>query len=134
MFFGLGDVFQFISGQNLSIEASNAATDMVHTLVSKVLQTPLLTTMKWLSTGIQPALVFHLVGRILEGNASLFSHTVAQATANLPSLRIPKKRPNKQQSLRRRPLRVLTHTPQTTMGQPHLTTHENLWEQLIYWM
>ena len=62
--FALVDAVQFISGLYSSMEASNPVTDMVHTLASKVLHTPLFTAMKWSSPGIQPAKVFHLAGRI----------------------------------------------------------------------
>ena len=83
--FGLADVAQSVSGCNLSLEALNPATDMVHTLASKVLHTPLFTSMEWSSSDIQPAKVFHLAGRILEGKATTSSLTVANATADLPT-------------------------------------------------
>ena len=71
------------------MKASNPATDMVHMLASKVLHTPLFTAMEWLSPDIQPAKVFHLVGRILEGKASLSSLIVAQVTADLLATKDP---------------------------------------------
>ena len=74
--FGLADVVQYISGRNLSLEASNPLTDMMHILASKVLHTPLFTAMEWSSSGIQPAKIFHLVCRILEGKASPSSLTI----------------------------------------------------------
>jgi hypothetical protein len=40
--FGLADATQSISGRNSSLEVSNPTTDVVHTLASKVLHTPLL--------------------------------------------------------------------------------------------
>ena len=82
--FGLADVVQSISGQNSSMEASNLATDMMHTLASKVLHTSLFIVMEWSSPDIQPAKVFHLASRILEGRTSPSSLIVAQAIANLP--------------------------------------------------
>ena len=70
LFSGLVDVVQSVSGRNSSLGALNTATNVVHTLASKVLQTPLFIAMKWLLSGIQLAKIFHLVGRILEGKAS----------------------------------------------------------------
>ena len=67
--FGLADVVQYVSGCHSSLEASNPATDVVHTLASKMLYTPLFIAMQWSSCGIQPAQVFHLACRILEGKA-----------------------------------------------------------------
>ena len=45
--------------------------------------------MEWSSSGIQPAKVFHLAGRVLENKALLFSLIEAQATANLPTIEDP---------------------------------------------
>ena len=50
--FGLADDVEFISGQNLSMEASTPATDIVHILASKVLYIPVFTTMEWSSPDI----------------------------------------------------------------------------------
>lgn len=53
------------------MEALNLSIDIVHTLASQMLHTPLFTIMKWLPLEIRPAKVFHLGGKILEGNASM---------------------------------------------------------------
>lgn len=82
--FGLAHVVQSVNGRNLSIEASNSTTDMVHMLASKVLHTPLFTAMDWLSPSIQPAQIFHLARRILKGNASLSSLTMAETIVDIP--------------------------------------------------
>ena len=81
--FGLADAVQSVNGCHLSLKALNPATDVVHTLASKVLYTPLFAAMEWSSSGIPPAKVFHLAGKILEGKAPPFSLTVTQATADL---------------------------------------------------
>ena len=81
----LADAVQSVSGHNSSLEASNPAIDVVHTLGSKVLHTLLLTVIEWSSSGIEPAKVFHLAGRILEKNAPPSFLTVAQAIADLPT-------------------------------------------------
>lgn len=86
MSFGLADVIQSINGRNSSMENPNLATDMVHTLASKVLHIPLFAVMEWSSPDIQPAKVFHLVGKILEEKTSLFSLVVAQTTADFPAI------------------------------------------------
>ena len=67
--FGLADAVQSVNGCHSSLEASNPATDVVHTLTSKVLRIPLFTAMEWLSFGIQPVKVFHLACRILKRKA-----------------------------------------------------------------
>ena len=87
--FGLADAAQSVSGRNSSLEASNPVTDVLHTLASKVLHTPLFTAMEWSSSDIQPAKVFHLAGRILEGKATPSSLTVANATTDLPTTEDP---------------------------------------------
>ena len=87
--FGLADVVQSVSGRNSSTDASNSSTDMMHTLASKVLDTPLFTAMEFSLPNFQPAKVFHLAGRILEGKASLPALTVAQATAENPVIEDP---------------------------------------------
>jgi len=87
--FGLADAAQSVSGRNSSLEASNPATDVVHTLASKVLHIPLFTAMEWSSSDIQPAKVFHLASRILEGKATPSSLIVATATADLPTTEDP---------------------------------------------
>ena len=79
------DAVQFVSGRHSSLKASNLATDVVHTLASKVLHTLLFTAVKWLSPEFRPTKVFHLAGRILEGRASLPSVTLAQATTDIPA-------------------------------------------------
>ena len=56
--FGLADAAQSVSGRNSSLEVSNLTIDVVHTLASKVLHTPLFTSMEWSSSAIQPAKVF----------------------------------------------------------------------------
>jgi hypothetical protein len=86
--FGLADAVQSVSGRNSNLEASNPTTDVVHTLASKVLHTPLFTAMEWSSSDFQPAKVFHLAGRILEGK-TLSSLTVAQATTDIPTMEDP---------------------------------------------
>ena len=68
------------------MDTLNLMTDVVHILASKVLHTPLFTTMEWLSCGIQPAKVFNLIGKILEENATLSFLTLAQATADLSTI------------------------------------------------
>ena len=45
--------------------------------------------MEWLSSGIQPAKVFHLACRILEGKAPLCLLTVAQTSVDLPTTEDP---------------------------------------------
>ena len=45
--------------------------------------------MEWSSSDIQPAKVFHLASRILEGKATPSSLTVANATADLPTTEDP---------------------------------------------
>ena len=67
LFFGLADVVQSISGHHSHVDVSDLTTDVVHTLASKVLHTSLFTAMEWLSSGIQPAKIFHSAGKILEG-------------------------------------------------------------------
>jgi hypothetical protein len=64
------------------VGASDPATDVVHTLASKAVHTPLFTAMKWSSSAIHPTKVFHLAGRILERKATPASLTVAQATVD----------------------------------------------------
>ena len=48
LFFGLADVVQSVSGCHSSLEASNLLTNVMFTLASKVLHTPLFTAMEWL--------------------------------------------------------------------------------------
>ena len=60
-------------------------TNMVHTLASKVLHTPLFILMEWSSFGIQPSKACYLAGRILEGKAPPSSFAMAQNTADLPT-------------------------------------------------
>ena len=90
MTFGLLNVVQSVSGRNLSLEASNLVTEVVHILASKMLNIPLFTTMEWSSSGIQLVQVFHLACRILKRKAPLSSLTVAQATADLLTTEDPK--------------------------------------------
>ena len=59
------------------------ATNVAYTLASKVLHTPLFTEMDYSSPEFQPAKVFHLAGRILEGKASLPSMTMVQPTTDI---------------------------------------------------
>ena len=75
--FGLADAAQCVGSHNSHVDASDPATDVVRTLASKLLHTPLFTTMEWSSSAIQPAKVFHLVGRILKGKAPSALLTVA---------------------------------------------------------
>ena len=81
--FWLADVVQTVNGCNSSMDASNAAIDMVNSLVAKVLHTHFFTTTEWLPSNIQSSKIFHLTYRILEGKTSSSSLTVAQATANI---------------------------------------------------
>jgi hypothetical protein len=81
--FGLADVDQSVSGRNSNVDASSSTTDMIHTLASKVLDTPLFTAIEWSSSNIQSAKGFHLAGRILERNTPPASLTVAIATVDL---------------------------------------------------
>ena len=80
--FGLADVVQSVSGRHPN-EVPNSMIDVAQTLASKVLHTHLFTTIDWLSPEFQPAKVFHLTGRILEGKASLSSMIVAQTTTDI---------------------------------------------------
>ena len=89
LFFGLADAIPSVNGHHLSLEASNPATNVMHTLASKVLHTPLFTAIEWSSSGVQSAKVFHLAGRILEEKPPPSSLTVAQATADLPTMEDP---------------------------------------------
>lgn len=82
LFFGLADAAQSVGNHNPHVDASDHVIDVVHTLASKVLHTPLFTTMEWSSSAIQLAKVFHLACRILEGKAPTASLTVAQATVD----------------------------------------------------
>ena len=88
--FGLVDAVQSVSGRHPNDEVPNSATDVAHTLASKVLHTPLFMEMEWSSLKFQPAKVFHLAGRILEGKASLPSLTMAQAITDIPTSEDPK--------------------------------------------
>ena len=47
--FGLADTVESVSGRHPNNEVSNLATDVAHTLASKVLHTPLFMAMEWLS-------------------------------------------------------------------------------------
>ena len=67
--FRLVDNVQFVSGRNLSLVTLNPAIEVVHTLASKTLHTPLFTMIEWSSSGIQPTKIFHLTNRILKGRA-----------------------------------------------------------------
>src|ERR1700738_1355322 len=80
LFFRLADAIPSISGRHSCLEALNPAIDVVHTLASKMLNIIFFTVVEWSSPKFQPAKVFHLAGRILEGNASLPFQTVGQAT------------------------------------------------------
>ena len=75
--FGLADAIQSVSGHHPNNEVPNSATDVAHTLASKVLHTHLFTAMEWLLLQFQPTKVFHLAGRILERKAFLPPLTVA---------------------------------------------------------
>ena len=88
---GLADAAQSVGSYNPHVDALDPATDVVHTLASKLLHAPLFTAIEWLSSTIQPAKVFHLVGRILEGKAPPASLTVAQATVDPSSTEDPEK-------------------------------------------
>ena len=79
----MADAVQSVSGRHPNDEVPNLATDVVHTLASKVVHTPLFTTIEWSLLEFQSAKVFHLAGRTLEGKASLPSLTMAQATTNI---------------------------------------------------
>ena len=72
--FGLADAIQSVSGCYPN-EVPNLAIDMTHT--------PLFTAIDWSPPKFQPAKVFHLADKILEGKASLPSLTVAQATTDI---------------------------------------------------
>ena len=52
LFFGLADALQSVSGCHSHVDASDSPTDVVHTVASKVLQTPLFTAMESSSSGI----------------------------------------------------------------------------------
>jgi hypothetical protein len=56
--FGLADAAQSVGSHNTHVDTSDPATDMVHTLASKMLHTPLFMTMEWSSSAIQPAKIF----------------------------------------------------------------------------
>ena len=79
----MADVVQSVSGRHPNDEVPYPVTDMMHTLASKVLHTPMFTVMEWSSPEFQPAKVFYLAGRILEGKASPPFLTVAQTTTNI---------------------------------------------------
>jgi hypothetical protein len=70
---------QSVGRHNPHVDDSIPATDVVYTLASKLLHTPLFTAIKWSSSTIQPSKVFHLADRILEGKAPPASLIVAQA-------------------------------------------------------
>lgn len=55
--------------------------------------------MEWSSPDIQPAKVFYLVNKNLEGKATLYSYTVAQAIANLPATKDPEETTRKRARL-----------------------------------
>jgi hypothetical protein len=74
--FGLADVAHSVGSHNSHVNASDSVVDVVHTLVSKVLHTPLFTVMEYSSSAIQLAKVFYIAGRILEGKIPLISLTV----------------------------------------------------------
>ena len=46
LFFGLADVVHFVDSHNSHVNASDSVVDVVHTLASKVLYTPLFTVME----------------------------------------------------------------------------------------
>ena len=73
---------QSVGSHHTHVDASDPLTDVVDTLASKVLHTSLFAAMAWSSCGIQPAKVFHLAGRILEGKTTTTSLIVAQATVD----------------------------------------------------
>ena len=108
--FGLANAIQSVSGRHPSDEVLNLATDMVHTLASKMLYTPLFTTIEWSSPEFQPAKVFHFANRILEGKASSPSLTVAQATTDIPTSKDPNEVAKWRAKLPQTLLRLLTHT------------------------
>ena len=83
--FGLANDVQSFKDRHSSLEALNPATDMVHTLASKVLHTPLFISMECLSSDIQAAQVFHIGSRILEGKRPPSFLTMAQAITDLPT-------------------------------------------------
>ena len=99
LYFRLVDAAQSVLGRNLSLKASNPAIDVVHTLVSKVLHTFLFIAMEWSSSDIQPARIFHLASRILEGKTPPSSLTVAQATADLLTTEDPVEAANRRARL-----------------------------------
>ena len=86
----MADAVESVSGRHPNNEVPNSVTDMAHTLASKVLHTPLFTAMEWASPEFQPAKVFHLADRILEGKACVPSLTVAQAIMDIPASEDPK--------------------------------------------
>ena len=128
--FGLADAVQTISGRYPN-EVPNSAINVAHTLASKVLHTPLFMAMDWLSTEFQPAKVFHLASRILEGKASLPSMTVAQATTDILAPEDPEKVAKRRAKFAAETLRLLTHIPQMTRHRPRLMTYQYPREQLI---
>ena len=132
LFFGLGDAVQFVSGRNSSLQASNPTIDVVHNLAFEVLHTPLFTAMEWTSSDNQPTKVFHLACRILEGKAPSSSLIVAQATANLLTTKDPEESARSGRGLRRRPLRLSTHTTWMARSQPPLIIHEPPQAQFIF--
>lgn len=75
------------------MEASDSATDMMHTL--------LFTVMVWSALDIQLAKVFFLSNRILGGQAKLYSPTVAQATIDFPAIEDPDETAKRQTRLSR---------------------------------
>ena len=80
--FGLADVVQSVSGRHSHINVLDLQTDMVLTLASKVLHTPLFTAIKWSTSDIQLAKVFYLAGRILEVKSPSALLTVVQTTVD----------------------------------------------------
>ena len=78
----MADAVQSVSDRHPNV-ILNLASDVAHTLASKVLHISLFTAMEWSSPEFQPAKVFHLAGRILEGKTSLPSLSVAQATTDI---------------------------------------------------
>ena len=91
--FGLADAVQSISRRHLHVDASDLLTDVMYTLASKMLHTPLFTAIEWSSFGIQPTKVFYLASRILEEKTTLDLLTVAESTVDTSTTEDPKETP-----------------------------------------
>ena len=85
----MADAVQSVNVHHSSLEAWNPETNVLYTWASKVLKTPLFTAMEWSSSDFQPAQIFHIVDRILEGKSPPSSLIVAQATADFPTTEDP---------------------------------------------